>query len=86
MMHFLSRIKLEHWVVLAAILGVLLFQALPGPRPLDDAYITFRYARSISQGQGFSYNPGEHVQGTTTPLYTLLLAGLASLLGAQHLV
>lgn len=66
-------------------MGILVFQALPGPRPLDDAYITFRYARSLSQGQGFTYNPGEHVQGTTTPLYTLLLAGLASLLGAQHL-
>lgn len=83
---FLSRIKLEHWVLVGAILGTLVFQALPGPHPLDDAYITFRYARSLSQGQGFSYNPGEHVLGTTTPLYTLLLAGLASLLGAQNLV
>jgi len=86
MVQFLSRIKLEHWVLVGAVLGILAFQALPGPRPLDDAYITFRYARNISQGQGFSYNPGEHVQGTTTPLYTLLLAGLATLLGAQHLV
>jgi hypothetical protein len=86
MTRFLSKIKLEHWVLIGAFLGILVFQALPGPRPLDDAYITYRYARSISQGQGFSYNPGEHVQGTTTPLYTLLLAGLASLLGATHLV
>ena len=68
MMHFLSKIKLDHWVLAGAILGILVFQALPGPRPLDDGYITFRYARSISLGQGFTYNPGEHVQGTTTPL------------------
>ncbi|HSH04399.1 MAG TPA: hypothetical protein VLL52_17950 [Anaerolineae bacterium] len=41
----------------------------------DDAYITYRYARNIAVGQGFVYNPGEYVLGTTTPLYALLLAG-----------
>jgi len=41
---------------------------------VDDAYITYRYARNISEGKGFVYNPGEAVLGTTTPLYTLLLA------------
>ena len=40
----------------------------------DDAYITYRYARNIAGGQGFVYNPGERVLGTTTPLYTLMLA------------
>lgn len=40
----------------------------------DDAYITYRYARNIANGLGFVYNPGEWVLGTTTPLYTLLLA------------
>lgn len=43
---------------------------------LDDAYITYRYARNISSGLGFVYNPNEFVLGTTTPLYTLLLGGL----------
>lgn len=47
---------------------------LPGLRTIDDAYITYRYARNILSGLGFTYNPGEFVQGTTTPLYTLLLA------------
>ena len=46
----------------------------PGLRTIDDAYITYRYARNIAAGIGFVYNPGEHVLGTTTPLYTLLLA------------
>ncbi len=27
--------------------------------PLDDAWIHFQFARNISQGAGFSYNPGE---------------------------
>ncbi len=55
---------------------------IPGPRTIDDAFITFRYARNLIAGLGFVYNPGEHVLGTTTPLYTLLLAGLARLLNS----
>ena len=50
---------------------------IPGPRTIDDSYITFRYARNLVSGNGFVFNPGEYVQGTTTPLYTLLMAGLA---------
>jgi hypothetical protein len=42
----------------------------------DDPYITFRYARNLAEGYGFVYNLGENVQSTTTPLYTLLLAGV----------
>lgn len=64
-------------LVVALVLG---WQVLPGPRPVDDAYITFRYARNLVRGVGFVYNPGEPVLGTTTPLYTLLLAGLSALL------
>ena len=43
----------------------------------DDAYITYRYAQHIAAGDGFVYNPGERILGTTTPLYTLILAGCA---------
>ena len=45
----------------------------------DDAYITYRYAQNILAGKGFVYNLSERVLGTTTPLYTLLLAGLGLL-------
>jgi len=51
-----------------------------GPHITDDAYITFRYARNMVEGLGFVYNPGEHVLGTTTPLYTLALSLLAFIL------
>lgn len=54
---------------------------IPGPRTIDDSYITFRYARNILAGNGFVYNPGEHVLGTTTPLYTILLVLLGALTG-----
>ena len=65
------------WALIS--LAALAFAArtLPGSRTIDDAYITFRYARNLVNGLGFVYNPGQHVQGTTTPLYTLLLAGLS---------
>ncbi|MFN2137386.1 MAG: hypothetical protein ACK2UK_15605 [Candidatus Promineifilaceae bacterium] len=44
--------------------------------PLDDAWIHFQFARNLSQGQGFSFNPGEPTPGSTAPLWTLLLAGV----------
>ena len=42
----------------------------------EDFLITLRYAENIAQGHGFVYNTGERILGTTTPLYTLLLAGV----------
>lgn len=48
----------------------------------DDAFITFRYAENLAAGAGLVYNPGapwEPVLGTTTPLYAVLMGGLAAL-------
>jgi hypothetical protein len=39
----------------------------------EDAFITFRFARNLARGLGFTYNPGERVYGTTTPLFTLIM-------------
>ena len=47
---------------------------------MEDAYITYRYAQNLAAGNGFVFNPGERVLGTSTPLYTMVL-GLAGLLG-----
>jgi hypothetical protein len=46
----------------------------------DDAFITFRYAYNLAHSDGLVYNPGEHVLGTTTPLFAFLL-GLPSAIG-----
>ena len=46
---------------------------VPGARTIDDSYITYRYVQNILAGNGFVYNPGEHVLGTTTPFYAILL-------------
>jgi hypothetical protein len=78
-----NRIKPE-WLLLTGLLALALTaRLLPGQRIVDDAYITFRYARNLITGRGFVYNPGEHVFGTTTPLYTCLLAGLALVTGSR---
>ncbi len=45
--------------------------------PLDDAWIHFQFARNISSGNGFSYNVGEPMPGSTAPLWTMLLAATA---------
>lgn len=49
------------------------------PRPqFDDAYISYRYARNLAEGNGLVYNIGEWVEGYTNLLWTLLVAaGLA---------
>ena len=79
-----SPLKNIDYILLTGLLLIALAARLiPGLRIVDDAYITFRYARNIVTGYGFVYNPGEHVLGTTTPLYTLLMAGLAWISGSR---
>ncbi len=51
----------------------------------DDAFITYRYADNLARGNGFVYNIGERVQGTSSPLFTLMLAGVALLGGHDTL-
>lgn len=70
-----QRRKLPSWLIpsIIALLAVAVRLAV-GPQPLDDAFITFRYSRNLADGLGFVYNPGTHVLGTTTPLWTLLMA------------
>jgi len=69
------------WLLLALFVLALAARLLPGPRVIDDAFITFRYARNLLEGYGFVYNPGQPVLGTTTPLFTFLLMLLALPLG-----
>jgi hypothetical protein len=43
---------------------------------LDDSWIYAVYAKNLATGQGYSFNPGEHVAGATGPLYVFLLAAI----------
>lgn len=67
--------KLWQVAYLLVVSGVLF--ALFSNWAYDDPFITYRYARNLAAGRGFVYNPGERVLSTTTPLFTLLLAGFS---------
>jgi len=41
---------------------------------VDDAWITYTYARNLAAGHGIAFNPGEHVEGCTAFLHMVLLA------------
>ena len=70
------------WTVAAVAVAVRLSC---GSHPIDDAYITFRYAHNLAQGLGLVYNPGESVLGSSSPLFALLLGGLATVFGSEGL-
>ena len=50
--------------------------------PLDDAWIHAQFARNLVLGNGFSYNPGVPVSGSTAPLWTLVM-GTGYLIGGD---
>ena len=81
MKSFLKTYVLTHWPetlsffgTAAASLAVFLFSALRFPN--DDQFILYRYVDNIVAGKGFVYNLGEHVLGSTTPLFTLVCAAV----------
>lgn len=63
-------------VLLAMCVGYLAWELRSPPPPIDDAFISLRYADHLVQGQGLVWNPGERVEGITNLLWTLLLAAL----------
>ena len=73
--------KLYSWLPIIIFLLALGARLIPGARTIDDSFITYRYARNILAGEGFVYNPGESVMGTTTPLYTLVMVTLGAITG-----
>jgi len=54
------------------------FRGIAGPSPpqvwgLDDAYISYRYAQNLAQGNGLVFNRGERVEGYSNFLYVLMM-------------
>ncbi len=64
----------RYWPVALATL-VLVPHALMFDFVNDDAYISFRYARNLSEYGQLVFNLGERVEGFTNFLWTILLAG-----------
>jgi hypothetical protein len=63
------------WLLLLLCLSAFLAESWAGGPQLDDAWISYRYARNLVEGEGLVYNPGEYVEGYTNLLWTLLVAG-----------
>jgi hypothetical protein len=61
-------------IVAVACLAALVNAHVFATTEVDDAYITFRYADNLARGLGPTYNPGEHVEGTSSFLFMLVLA------------
>lgn len=68
-------------VLAFGLLNVLVLQT--SDQLIDDAFIFFRYVDNLLAGHGLTWNPGEErVEGYTSFLYTMLLAGPRAL-GAE---
>ena len=82
----LSRERIISILVLAASLIVLfLFIDRFYDFTVDDAFISLRYARNLSLGNGLVFNVGERVEGYTNFLWTIII-GLFIQLGADPIV
>ena len=79
----LTRIE-KAGLALALLVSMVLMWHLRG-YITDDTYIHLQYARNLAAGNGFVFNPGENVYGSTSPLWVALIAdGIA--LGFDGLV
>ena len=69
------------WVLIGACLILAVNCALLWGHELDDALIYARYLQNFIDGNGYVYNPGEYVNGLTSPLFGYLSIIPAFILG-----
>jgi hypothetical protein len=75
----MARLERQDLLPLAtALLLAVIGRLFVGIMTSDDAYITFRYALNLATHHQLVFNLGERVLGTSTPLFALVLAGVAS--------
>ena len=73
---------LELVLVLSAI-GAGLWLVVERASLVDDAFISFRYARNFAEGHGLVFNLGERVEGYTNFLWTFLIGLIVKLTPAE---
>ncbi len=61
-------------LVLVVAMAAAMFYAFHRQLIVDDAYISFRYALNLVDGQGLVWNPGERVEGYSNFIWVLLVA------------
>ncbi|MFC1852036.1 hypothetical protein ACFL27_17725 [candidate division CSSED10-310 bacterium] len=69
----MSKLRLIHWVLFILITLSVVLAVFNSVQTVDDAYISFRYARNLATGYGLVFNPGEHVEGYSNFLWIILL-------------
>lgn len=72
-----SRLNAERGLRIGAVAGTLvlsLTHQLMFGTVAEDAYISFRYSLNLAEGYGPVFNPGEHVEGYSNFLWTVLVA------------
>lgn len=75
----MSRSSLVRLLMMAGVVGFLLECALLFGYTMDDAFISFRYARNLARGDGLVYNPGQPpVEGYSNFLWTMLFVPVIS--------
>lgn len=84
----LDRLKTDHLplriVAIALLVAVLGFFSRHDQ--IDDALIYARYIANALHGLGLVFNPGEHINALTSPLYSYLVLATAKLLGGRVLL
>lgn len=70
-----ERVATSLAILFASIAGYLLACYALQERVVDDAYISFRFARNLASGNGITWNPGSlPVEGSTSMLQVVLLS------------
>lgn len=73
-------------LLILLVIVAIVARIMPQPRIIDDAFITFRYSRNVVAGEGFVYNSGEKILGTTTPLYAGVMALVGAVFGEHYAI
>ncbi len=71
-----SRCRLLWLLGCAPLLVVLVYQIVASSFLCDDAFVTYRYARSLADGHGLVFNRGERVEGFVHLAWVIELAAL----------
>ena len=61
------------------VVAFLVLQGVLGAGPVDDMFIFARYAENLAAGHGLVFNPGERVEGYSSPLWVSILGAAAAL-------
>ena len=72
-------IKIFGFIVLGILAVILYFYSKTFDFLQDDSFITFRYVKNFTEGNGLVFNIGERVEGYTCFLWVILLSGVKSL-------